>query len=155
MKKIYITLGILLVIIAVTAVWWINGTSAANPNNKTPKIFIIEKGQGVRAIAKSLKDQGLIRDQVVFFLLTKKLGLDSKIEAGDFRLFSSMTAEEIAKELTHGTLDIWITVPEGQRAGEIAETLKAKMPNYEASWDAVLMENEGYLFPDTYLFPKE
>ncbi len=155
MKRIYITLGILLFLGIITAFWWINGSSAANPEDKTPKIFIIEKGQGVRIIAKNLKDQGLIKDPIVFFLITKKLGLDNKIEAGDFRLFPSMSASQIAKELTHGTLDIWITVPEGQRALQIAESLRRKMPNYDASWDARLEENEGYLFPDTYLFPKD
>ncbi|MEK9208014.1 MAG: endolytic transglycosylase MltG, partial [Patescibacteria group bacterium] len=116
---------------------------------------IVEQGQGVRAIAKNLKDQGLIKDPVVFFLLTKKLGIDSKIEAGDYRLFPSMSAFDIATGLTHGTLDIWITIPEGQRAAEIAEQLKAKMPNYDPSWDIALDEKEGYLFPDTYLLPKD
>lgn len=155
MKRLYVTFGILVLLIVISFVWWKNGTSAADPNNNTPKIFIIEPGQGVRAIAKNLKDQGLIKDQIVFFLLTKKLGLDSKIQAGDYRLFSSMSASEIANELTHGTLDIWITVPEGQRALEIADSLKEKMPEFEESWNKVLEENEGYLFPDTYLFPKD
>lgn len=155
MKRIYITVGILTVLIILSLAWWTNGTSAINPKDNTPKIFIIGQGQGVKAIAKNLKDQGLIKDQVAFFLLTKKLGLDNKIQAGDYRLFPSMSAREIANELTHGTLDIWITIPEGQRAGEIADTLKEKMPNYEASWDTVLEKNEGYLFPDTYLFPKD
>ena len=155
MNRIYITVGILTVLIILSLAWWTNGTSSANPKDNTPKIFIIEQGQGVRAIARNLKDQGLIKDQVAFFLLTKKLGLDSKIQAGSFRLNSSMTAKEIASQLTVGTLDIWITIPEGQRAGEIADALEKNMPNYEVSWEAALEKNEGYLFPDTYLFPKD
>lgn len=155
MKRLYITLGILLVIFVAAFFWWKNQTAPINPNNNTPKIFIIDPGQGVRAIAKNLKDQGLIKDPIAFFLLTKKMGLDSKIQAGSYRLFPSMNASEIAQEFTHGTLDIWITVPEGQRAQEISETLKEKMPNYDPSWNDVLEENEGYLFPDTYLFPKD
>ena len=155
MKRIYITIGILAVLIVIALAWWINGTSPANPNSNSPKIFVIEQGQGVRAIAKNLKDEGLIKDQVAFFLLTKKLGLDSKVQAGSFRLFPSMSAGEIANELTHGTLDIWVTIPEGERAGEIADVLEKNMPNYDPSWEVVLEENEGYLFPDTYLFPKD
>lgn len=155
MKRLYITLAILLVLFVLAFAWWRNGTSAANPKDNTPKIFVIEQGQGVRAIARNLKEEKLIKDQIVFFLLTKKLGLDSKIQAGDYRLFPSMSALEIANELTHGTLDIWITIPEGQRGLEIADTLKEKMPNYDPSWNEILEENEGYLFPDTYLVPRD
>jgi UPF0755 protein len=155
MKRLYITLAILLVLLVAAFVWWSYGTSAVNSKDKTAKIFVIKNGQGVRAIAKDLKDQGLIKDQVAFFLLTKQLGLDSKVQAGSFRLNPSMNSKEIANALTHGTMDIWITIPEGQRAGEIADVLEKNMPNYEASWEAKLEENEGYLFPDTYLFPQE
>ena len=155
MKRIYITAAILLVVVVIAFAWWANATSPINSKDNTPKIFVIAQGQGVRAIAKNLKDQGLIKDQVVFFLMTKQLGLDSKIQAGSFRLFPSMTAKEIANQLTHGTLDIWVTIPEGQRAGEIADALEKNMPNYDSSWEAVLEQNEGYLFPDTYLFPKD
>lgn len=155
MKRIYITIAIFAVILAFAFGWWKYGTSPADPANNTPKIFIIEQGQGVREIAKKLKDERLIRDQITFFLLTKQLRLDSKIQAGSFRLNPSMTAREIAEGLTHGTLDIWVTIPEGMRAGEIADELENKMPNYDPSWDDTLEENEGYLFPDTYLIPKE
>lgn len=153
MKRSKVALGIIFFLAVFTSLWWINGTSPVNPNGKNSQIFVVGRGQGVREIAKNLKDQNLIKDSVVFFLLTKKLGLDSKIEAGDFRLFPSMTAEQIAKELTHGTLDIWVTFPEGQRAMEIADTLRRKMPNYDSTWDQKLVENEGYLFPETYLLP--
>ncbi len=155
MRRISILLGVLIILFLVGLVWWKRGISAADTNNRTPKIFIIDQGQGVREIAKNLKEEGLIKDQIVFFLLTKQMGLDQKIQAGDYRLFPSMTADQIAKELTHGTLDIWVTIPEGQRAGQIAEALKDKMPEYQESWDQELEDNEGYLFPDTYLFPKE
>ena len=155
MKRVYITLAILVILITIAIAWWLNGTSAVNSKNETAKIFVIENGQGIRAISKNLKDQGLIKDQVVFFLLTKQLKLDSKVQAGSFRLNPSMSAKQIANELTHGTKDIWITIPEGQRAGEIADILEKNMPNYDSSWEAALEENEGYLFPDTYLFPQE
>lgn len=153
MKRSQAAIAIILFLAVFTSLWWINGVRAVNSNDKNSKIFIVERGQGVKEIAKNLKDQGLIKDSVVFFILTKKLGLDNKIEAGDFRLFPSMTAEQIAKELTHGTLDIWVTIPEGHRATEIADALRKKMPSYDSSWDRKLIENEGYLFPETYLFP--
>ena len=65
-----------------------------------------------------------------------------------------MTTAEIAQNLTHGTLDIWIKIPEGKRAEEIAEILEKELETYSPSWRATLISNEGYLFPDTYLVPK-
>jgi UPF0755 protein len=155
MKRIYVAIAVLLIFLAVGLIWWVNGTSPANKDDSSAKVFVIQNGQGVRAIAKNLKEQGLIKDQVVFFLLTKQMGIDSKVQAGSFRLSPSMSAGEIAEALTHGTEDIWVTIPEGMRAGEVGDILEKNMPNYDASWEAVLEENEGYLFPDTYLLPKE
>lgn len=155
MKKLYVVLAVLVVFLTLTFLWWQNGLKPADPNNKTPKIFIVKPGEGVREIANHLKTEGLIRDQIVFFLLTKQTGVDKKIQAGDFRLNPSMKAADVAEGLTHGTLDIWVTIPEGLRADEIADILKEKMPTYEESWRTKLRTNEGYLFPDTYLIPRD
>ena len=155
MKRLTAVLIILAVFAIIGIFWWENGLLAVNSADKTSKIFIIHNGEGVREIANNLKEQNLIRDPIVFFLLTKEQGLDKQIQAGDFKLSPSMNANEIANSLTHGTLDIWVTVPEGLRAEEIAAILKAKLPGYNNSWNQILDANEGYLFPDTYLFPRD
>ena len=148
--------AILLVLIIMTGVlWWQRGLAPANPNDKSSVIFVVNNGEGVREIANRLMAEKLINDPIVFFLYTRLSGVDKQLQAGDFRISRSMSASEIASSLTHGMLDIWVTIPEGQRADEIAQTLKEKMPKYEDSWKTVLEENEGYLFPDTYLIPRE
>jgi UPF0755 protein len=126
----------------------------ANSSDKTPKIFIIKKGEGVRQIANNLKKQGLIKDPIVFFIYTRLQGLDKKIQAGDFRLNPSMSLSQVANNLTHGMLDIWITIPEGLRADEIADIFSKNLPSYKQNWRTAFKQNEGYLFPDTYLIPK-
>lgn len=155
MKKIYVVFLLLIVFSLILGVWWKNGSSPVNSKNKTPIIFVVEKNDGVREIANNLKRQGLIKDPIVFFLLTRQLGLDKNIQAGDFRLNPSMTLLDVANNLTHGTLDIWVTIPEGKRADEIADILKINIPSYEESWRNILKVNEGYLFPDTYLIPRD
>jgi len=155
MKRIIAVVVLILVFVIISTFWWQNGVLPVNSQDNTPKIFVVKNGQGVREIANNLKTQGLIRDPVVFFLITKKDGLDKKIQAGDFRLNPSMNAYEVAVSLTHGTLDIWVTVPEGYRAEEIADILEEKIPNYDKSWRGILNQNEGYLFPDTYLIPRD
>ncbi|HSX40623.1 MAG TPA: endolytic transglycosylase MltG [Candidatus Saccharimonadales bacterium] len=155
MKKLIIFFALLVIIFTCAFIWWTSGTSAEDKSNKQPVIFVVKQGEGVREIANNLKHEGLIRDPIVFFLLAKKLGIDNQIEAGDFRISPSMTPEEIAKAMTHGTLDIWVTIPEGKRADEIADIFQKKIPNYKDDWRKALEDNEGYLFPDTYLIPKD
>lgn len=154
MKKLILVIGLLLIAAAATDLWWKNGLSPVNAD-KTPIIFVVNKGEGVREIANRLKSQKIIRDPVVFFLLTRIQGLDKQIQAGDFRINPSMSAQEVANGLTHGTLDIWTTIPEGLRAGEVADLLKTKIPSFSESWRPILEANEGYLFPDTYLIPRD
>jgi len=156
MKRIIIVLVILAVLAIILIFWWQRGLLPADSSNKTPQIFVVNKGEGVREIANNLKKQGLIKDPVVFFILATKIdGIDKQIQAGDFRLNPSMNAQEVASNLTHGTLDIWVTITEGLRADEIADILKAKIPSYNESWRKELDQNEGYLFPDTYLIPRD
>lgn len=155
MNKLIIVIVFLVIVLSGSALWWKNGISSVNSTDKNSIIFVVEKGDGVREISNRLRSKGLIKSSVVFFLLVKQLGLDKEIEAGDFRLSPSMNAAEIAENLTHGTLDIWITIPEGKRATEIAEILQAKIATYNSTWKKTLVLNEGYLFPDTYLIPKD
>lgn len=154
MKRIFILLAIGSVFALLTLLWWRNGTAPQDPLDKSQKIFVIKPGEDVREIANNLKKEGLIRNPVVFFLVVKQEGIDGKIQAGDFRLSPSMTAPKIAEALTHGTIDAWVTIPEGQRAEEIAEILEKKILTYNPSWKEVLKQHEGYLFPDSYLIPK-
>jgi len=155
MKKLTILFIIILLVIAGLLLWWSNGVAPVSKKDTGTQTFVVNKGAGIREIASSLKRAGLIKDPVVFFLLVKKEGLEKKIQAGSFKLSPSQSAGQIAKSLTLGTQDIWITIPEGKRAEEVAEILKKNLPLYNDSWVETLKENEGYLFPDTYLFPKE
>lgn len=154
MKRLVVAVVFLVIFVPGILLWWNHGLEAPGMN-KTPVIFVVKNGEGVRSIANRLKEEQFIKDPIVFFLLTKKLGIDGQIQAGDFRVNRAMTAEELARALTHGTLDIWVTIPEGKRAAEIAAILKEKLPTYQDSWKQVLEDNEGFLFPDTYLIPHD
>ena len=155
MKRFIILLIVLLLSAGAAALWWKNGNQAQYPTDKSSQIFVVARGNGVREIANSLKTKGLIKDPIVFFLQTKRLGLDKELEAGDFRLSPSMSLYDIIQNLTHGTLDIWVTIPEGLRTEEIADLLEKDIPSYESAWRETLATREGYLFPDTYLIPRD
>ncbi len=155
MKKL-LTVGILLLAsLLIAFFYWMQGNRPVNITDRSNKIFVINRGDTVREIGNNLKSTGLIRDAVVFFLYIKLNGQDKNIQAGSYRLSPSMSLPTVISELNHGTLDIWITIPEGFRAEEIADLLEKEIPTYEKNWRAILNANEGYLFPDTYLIPRD
>jgi UPF0755 protein len=155
MKKILTVLVLIIIFIGGFFLWWKNGNSPVNPKDKSQKVFVIPKGTAVREIGNSLKKEGLIRDPVVFFLYIKQNGLDKDVQAGSYKLSPSMDLKTVMDTLRHGTVDVWVTIPEGFRAAQIAEVLKDSVPSYNPSWDEKLEAEEGYLFPDTYLIPKD
>ncbi len=155
MKRLTTVIILLLVLITAGFFYWTSGNQAVNPKDKSNKIFVINRGEAVREIGNSLKKEGLIRDPVVFFLYIKMNGKDKNIQAGDYKLSPSMNLAQVIEAMQHGSLDIWVTVPEGLRAEEIADILKENIPSYDESWRPILVENEGYLFPDTYLIPRD
>lgn len=133
--------------------FWQNQIAPVASTDKHQEIFVVEKGKGIKAIAHNLAERKLIKNETVFYMLIKLLGIENKIQAGSFRLSPSLSSEQIAKDLTSKTLDVWITISEGKRAEEIADILEKSIPTYNQSWRKQMDSEEGYLFPDTYLIP--
>lgn len=68
-----------------------------------------------------------------------------------------MSPVEIANKLTEGTNDLWVTIPEGWRREEIAESLaKLELESFDQQEFLLLTAGqEGMLFPDSYLVPRQ
>lgn len=153
MKKLIIVFIIIIIFISGFFLYFQEGVLPVNRKNPTSKIFVIQKGERVSQIAKNLERDELIRNKIVFYLVVKRLGIENTLQAGDFRLSSSMNVYEIARSLTKGTLDIWITIVEGLRKEEIAHLFSTELGFPESEF--LKSAREGFLFPDTYLIPKE
>lgn len=151
--------SILVVVVVVVAIagyiFYKEGALPVDKNDSSHKIFVISPGQGLTSIANQLESEGLTRNRLVFFIVVKRLGIEKSIQAGDFRLSPSMSAPQVAQELTHGTLDVWVTIPEGLRNEEIAQKLSNVLDIPEVELLVPMEGREGYLFPDTYLIPKD
>lgn len=153
MKKPIIILTVFAVVFFGLILFYREGQLPVNKNNKESKIFVINQGEGLNAIVKKLSTEELIRSRIVFYLVVKQLGIEKKIQAGDFRLSQSMTAKQLAEGLTHGTVDEWVQIVEGLRKEEVAEIVSKKFSFTENEFNS--LANEGYLFPDTYLIPRK
>lgn len=144
---------VLLVFVLAGFGFYAEGSLPADKNDKQNRLFVIAPGQGLNAIARDLEKDGFIRNKIVFILVVKQLGIEKNIQAGDYRLQRSLSATDLAKSLTKGSLDTWFTVIEGLRNEEIADQVTKDLGIPSA--DFLAKAQQGYLFPDTYLIPKD
>ncbi len=153
MRKISIFLIVIAGLSIFFYLYYREGTLPVNKTSPKTKIFVVKNGESLDSIAKNLVNENLIRNKIIFYLVVKQKGTDKKIQAGDFRLSTAMNVYQIADNLTHGTLDVWVTLIEGLRKEEIAQTLAQNLNIPEVEF--IKYAKEGYLFPDTYLIPRE
>jgi len=133
--------------------WWKDALTPVDDKDTTPISFTIPSGQRTKEIAVRLAEEDVIRNQIAFYLYVRFGGAGSDLQAGEFRLNRAMDTKTIAKELTRGTLDVWVTIPEGWRVEEIATKLTKELDIPEQEF--LKYANEGYMFPDTYMIPNE
>lgn len=153
MTRVVVFLLVLIISMGSAFAWWFDSTRAADIADAAPLPFRISAGDGVRTIAANLAEENLIRSPTAFFVLIKLMGIERNLQAGEFRLNRAMDSKTIARELTHGSEDTWITTLEGWRNEEIAAALSKNLdiPESEFLKSAKL----GYMFPDTYLVPQD
>jgi UPF0755 protein len=152
-NRFLVFLSVIIIAGIIGLLWWRDGISALDPLDTESVVFVVRKGDGVKGIVAKLAQQNLIRSPTAVFILIKLSGLERQLQAGDFRLTRSMDAATITKELTHGMLDVWVTILEGWRTEEIANKLTKELDIPESEF--LKVAREGYMFPDTYLIPRD
>ena len=152
MKKILAFIIIIIVAIFMARGWW-NGQLSPVSSDKSTKIFVVSKGESLSKVIDQLKKDNLIKSAFAFSILSKQTGLGIKIQAGTFRLSPSDSARDVLNTLTTQPLDNWVTLIEGWRVEEMAEQLSEKLKVQSEKF--IKEAKEGYMFPDTYLFPKD
>ena len=152
MKKVNILLFLFILISISFYLFYEEGSLPVNKLSKETKTFIIKSGEPLDTITNNLASDGLIRNKIVFYLVVKKLGLERKIQAGEFKISENMNAEQVANNLTHGSIDTSITLIEGMRKEEMAQIISKTLDIPEI--EIMSKAKEGYIFPDTYQVPK-
>lgn len=138
------------------------------PYGNKPVEFEVKKGQTLREVVTSLYKAGMIRDKTVFLILGRLTGLDRKVRAGYYTFWGNMTPLQILEAIKKGKIiEYEITIVPGDSLFEISEKLSAlgiigKDEFERLARDKNILQRlnidapsiEGYLFPDTYRFPK-
>ncbi|QQS38980.1 endolytic transglycosylase MltG [Candidatus Woesebacteria bacterium] len=138
--------------------WWSTNTARVSTQGEVQR-FVVPRGSSAIEVGNSLYKDGLIKSPLAFKIWVQLFGKQSSINAGEFNLSPTMTMEEIIKALGKGPLEVWVTIPEGLRKEEVALritdelNLNAKDATaFREEFLTLAKDQEGYLFPDTYLF---
>jgi len=140
-----------------------------NESDNSEIEVIIPSGSTTDDIADILIENELILNKLVFKLIAKDLGYDTKFKAGTYHLNQSMDNKEIIEMIAKG--DVYIetvtfTIPEGFELVQIVDRLESselidkdkflnELVNGEFNYKFLEFINrdtmlEGFLFPDTY-----
>lgn len=132
--------------------------------------FIIDRGANTTKIAKNLMEQGLIKNENIFKLLSKINGFDGTYQSGTHVVSKSLSYDELMRVLSSVPASRKVTIPEGKTFKQVVDILFDKqiikdkdkfitVANSE-EFDYSFLKGmpardnklEGYLFPDTYEF---
>ena len=128
---------------------------------------VVPSGSTFGQVTTLLRERGVLAHPFAFRLLARLRRVDSEVKAGEYRFPAHQTSDAVLQRLVRGDqFAIWVTIPEGYTAREIAQTLASRSLGdvglYERAFlraggvsiDGARTRNlEGYLFPSTYLIP--
>jgi UPF0755 protein len=129
----------------------------------------VPAGASLRSVAEGLADSGWVRQPRLLAWWAGRAGMDRRVQAGRYRLARGASPREVMAQLVSGKVETTrVTIPEGWREEQIlrilADSLEIDSGELRAAaGDSVWIRGaglprprlEGYLFPATYVFPKE
>ncbi len=150
---------------------WYDGLLTQPLNTRgTEQPFTIAIGESADSVADHLQSVGLIRDAEAFRSYLIYSGLDTSIQAGNYQLSTAMSPLDIAHKLQDATPEqVTFVVLAGWRVEEIAGSLATsglqitsgqfldatRHPPHEFDFLAGAASVEGFLYPDSYIFPRK
>jgi UPF0755 protein len=132
--------------------------------------FTVQPGESVNSISNNLEAMGFIRDAEAFRAYLIYSGLDTSIQAGEYKLSAAMSPIDIARELQDATSEeVTFVVLPGWRMEELAASLSTSGLSIDPGdffnavnapprgFDFLSGSNsaEGFLFPDSYIFARQ
>lgn len=179
MKKIFVILLVLVVVMSGGILFYLNGIGATDPGNEEPVTVDVPMGYGGNEILMILDENGLIKNMTCAKINVRLGGYDN-LQANTYVFTKSMTLPEMMKAISTGDFNYVsktsFQLSEGYRLTQCAQAL-SEVSDYSskeilAKWDDkayvkqlidkywfltddvlkddVMHPLEGYLFPDTY-----
>ena len=140
---------VLLLSILIFILYLISPTSKSSEEIR----FVVPLDEDQSTTMKRIGDEKLLRNPALFNLISFFYKIPPKIEPGAYKLKRNMRLTQIAKILQKEPYQKWAMFRPGLRKEQVAEVLSETF-----KWDQTIknqfidLAEEGYLFPDTYLF---
>ena len=123
------------------------------------RVFKVKSGTNLLEISRSLKNENFISSPFWFRQAVELFGGERRIMAGDYLFDKGAGTLVVAYRLIHGERGyaaVRVVLPEGSSVKEMAKILAAQLKDFDAAaFVRLANKKEGYLFPDTYLFPPD
>lgn len=168
---------LLSVILGVLFVFLADQASTSHGSLRGKEQFSVVRGENLLTLGKRLEGAGLIKDQWSFVAFVVKTGKHRSLQAGEYLLSGEQTTEEIVNQIASGKVvppGIRVTLPEGWTIREVGKRFTEKnlpgdavvaialnpFPKWRERFPFLAdlpagASLEGFLFPDTYIFPEE
>lgn len=156
-----------LLVAGAAGAFWLHATAPRDPDGSL-RLVEVPRGATLARVGRILEAEGIVRSARAFELLGRLSGAAPKLHFGEYELSPAMTPREVLTRMVEGRVKTYdVTLPEGLSAREIVDRLVAAGVAERAALETVLSDPgsphgfgvegpglEGYLFPDTYRFPR-
>ncbi len=157
------------VIVGAASLWFRNAVYVDRGLPVQQTDVIVPRGSTFGQVVAVLRERGVLENPLAFRLLARLRHVDADVKAGEYRFPAHQTSDEILLRLVRGEqFAVWVTIPEGYTAHEIARTLAGRALGDASAYDHLFLHDggvtlggsrtlnlEGYLFPSTYLIPTD
>jgi UPF0755 protein len=133
------------------------------------KVVVVQPGSTARAVVRALANAGALSDDTRAWRYVRWLKRDPRpFRAGEYSFVGPLRPDEVLERVYRGEVKLHrFTVPEGLRLDDVAEIVGASGLADAAEFGKVARDPElaralglpyptleGFLFPDTYAFPR-
>lgn len=176
MKRLLVVLAAVLVIGAAGALafWYfaegrISSFASTPFGAATPRLVSIPAGTNPRGVAKLLAQGNAVSDAELTYQYLRREKLGPRLRAGEYEFTGALTPAQVIDKLVRGDVKQYrFTLPEGLRVDETISILAASelglsrdkltslatTTGFVRSLGVPSDSLEGFLFPDTYSFPR-
>jgi len=141
--------GLLLLIFAggVTLYLGRHKLTAAGPLDRE-RTIVIQRGQGIRDIAETLKREGVIDQVFPFVAGAVALRVTDEMKAGEYLIEPHASMRDVLTAVVEGrSIQHQVTIPEGLTSEQIVQRLR---DSNVLTGEVVEIPTEGTLLPETY-----